>query len=74
MAIQDETIDATILELARTMKALQALKKVRKQPGKPWTHGSHSGVTLPIEVREHAAVKRASMDLSRVLADLRQGR
>lgn len=72
--ITNETNDATILELARTMKALTALKKVRAKPGKPWVHGGRSGITMPIEVREHAAAKRASMDLSRALADLRAGR
>lgn len=72
--ITSETIDATILELARTMKALTALKKVRSSPGITWEHGGRSGVHRISEVREHATAKRASMDLSRVLADLRAGR
>lgn len=34
--ITDETIDLTILELARTMRALKALKAARKKPGQTW--------------------------------------
>ncbi len=93
--ITNETIDLTILELARTMKALKALKAVRSKKGpviclrRPCEktkglvfEGDGSdrckcgGVLTPAayETKQHAAAKRASMDLSRVLADLRQGR
>lgn len=95
MAIQNTTMDEVILELARTMKALKALKAVRSKKGpviclrRPCDktkgmvfEGDGSdrckcgGVLTPAahEFKQHAAVKRASMDLSRVLADLRQGR
>lgn len=93
--ITNETIDATILELARTMKALTALKSVRSKKGPVYclrrpcqeTNGlafdgdgsdrcKCGGVLTPAvrEVKQHAAAKRASMDLSRSLADLRSGR
>lgn len=68
--ITDETIDLTIIELARTMRALKALKAARKKPGQTW--GGHT--YPPTEVKEHAAAKRASMDLTRMLANLRAGR
>lgn len=71
--IQDKTIDETLVELARTMKALQALRAARKRSeqhqdigGMPWFYGD--------QTREHAAAKRASLDLTRKLADLRAGR
>ncbi|MOA30084.1 hypothetical protein D3C78_1511380 [compost metagenome] len=92
--ITDETIDQTILELARTMKALKVLKATRKGPvrcinrectrhgdGKPFesTLGQRcycGHILFPAfsEVKEHAAAKRASIDLTRKLADLRAGR
>lgn len=92
--INNETIDLTILELARTMKALKALKAKRKGPvrcinreckrhgdGKPFENllGARcycGHILFPAfsEAKEHAAAKRASMDLSRKLADLRAGR
>lgn len=93
--ITSETIDATILELARTMKALTALKSVRSKKGPVYclrrpcekTNGrvfegdgsdrcKCGGVLRPAasEVKQHATAKRASMDLSRALADLRAGR
>jgi hypothetical protein len=65
MAIQDKTIDLALIELMRTMKALKSLRAARK-------HGPHfRRGTLLVET---AAAKRASLDLTRVLADLRQGR
>jgi hypothetical protein len=73
--IQDHTIDQALIELARTMAALKSLRRARKGtplivgteciPGS-WTHSD--------QVKEHAAALRASMDLTRKLADLRQGR
>lgn len=93
--IIDKTIDDTILELARTMKALKALKAVRSKKGpviclrRPCEktkgmvfEGDGSdrckcgGVLTPAayEVKQHAAAKRASLDLTRMLANLRAGR
>lgn len=90
--IQDHTIDQTIIELARTMKALKALRAARKGPVQ-CLRGSCAMLFIKVtcdrrkcsecndplyEVggaqREHAAATRASMDLTRKLADLRQGR
>lgn len=88
--IKDLAIDEALIEIMRTKKALEALRKARKgktkrcwrsacelyqqaQPlerhkcpecgGPLYEHGS--------EAAEHAAAKRASMDLTRVLAKLR---
>lgn len=92
--ITDETIDKTILELARTMKALTELKTARKGPvvcynrecskhgdGKPFKNDlggrcicGHVLYPAFSEVKEHAAAKRASLDLTRMLANLRAGR
>jgi len=67
--IQDHTIDQTLIELARTMKALKALRAARKvHKGRypdSWSY--------PPSVDASAAT-RASMDLTRKLADLRCGR
>lgn len=70
--IQDQTIDEALIEIMRTKKALEALRKARKDsenrqdvPGMPWYYGD--------QVRDHAAAKRASLDLTRVLAKLRKG-
>lgn len=76
--IQGITIDQTLIELARTMKALKALRAARKDTkqtlarvrSKPWAQ-YHVDREC---VREHAAAIRASLDLTRKLADLRQGR
>lgn len=72
--IKTETIDLALIELLRTVRQLKRLRAIRQTPGKPWRHGDQSGVTPPLESKEHAAVKRASMDATRILADLRQGR
>lgn len=58
--IRDHTLDLSILEAVRYIKAARALRKARRS-GKPTT-------------ATHAATKRASMDLSRILADVRQSR
>lgn len=64
-AIQDKTIDLALIECMRTLKALRSLRAARK-------HGPHyRRFTLTVET---AAAKRASLDLTRTLADLRQGR
>lgn len=74
--IQDKTIDETLVELARTMKALQALRAARKaaKVGLMYTVGSDHWAVTRDTVRQHAAAKRASLDLTRKLADLRAGR
>lgn len=74
--IRDITIDQTLIELARTMKALKALRAVRKDAkvGLMYTVGSDHWAVRRETTREHAAATRASMDLTRKLADLRQGR
>lgn len=64
--IQDHTIDQTLIELARTMKALKALRAARRVAGKTWCYVD--------QATQHSAATRASMDLTRKLADLRQGR
>lgn len=74
MKLQDETIDQTIREMARTMNALKALKAARMCPSR---YEPNVGIPRTFRVREgkeHAAAKRASMDLSRILSDLRAGR
>lgn len=74
MKIKDATIDQTIREMARVMNALSALKAARKCPGRV-EPGSDIPRTFRVrEGKEHAAAKRASMDLSRTLSDLRAGR
>jgi hypothetical protein len=92
--IRDVTIDQTLIELARTMKALKALRAARQTGDRrcinsscvaAWRRMSHacgdecphcdSKMTLYMDpVAQHAAATRASMDLTRKLADLRQGR
>lgn len=68
--IQEHTLDKAICEAERF---LAAAKKYRALASAP------SGMGMKVTgrwstVAEHASVKRASMDLSRMLADLRQGR
>uniref|UniRef100_A0AAU6W1S6 Uncharacterized protein n=1 Tax=Pseudomonas phage Touem01 TaxID=3138548 RepID=A0AAU6W1S6_9VIRU len=71
--IKDQTIDATLIELMRTIKALKTLRAARKSAAsKPTTH-NFLMVNQACTV-QHAAAKRASLDLTRKLADLRQGR
>lgn len=91
--IQDQTIDEALIEIMRTKKALEALRKVRKSKTKRcWRSACelyqvdqiHDRKKCPecnedlyahgSEVAAHAAAKRASMDLTRVLANLRRGR
>lgn len=67
--IQDKTIDEALIEIMRTKKALEALRSARKQASSvniEWTYAD--------QIKEHSAAKRASIDLTRKLADLRQGR
>lgn len=93
--IKTETIDDTIRELARTLKALQALKAARSKKGPVYCLGRPCPVTngrvfegdgsgrckcgsvltpAQSETKQHSAAKRASLDLTRKLADLRAGR
>jgi len=91
--ITDETIDLTIIEMARTMKALKALKHERKNPlcyctnshcTERWKEWRTTETACPVcDLKmstsaggpvAHAAAKRASMDLTRMLANLRAGR
>lgn len=74
--IQDTTIDEALIEIMRAKKALEALRKARKEAeqlenlkreGDHWRLDRHC-------VKEHAAAKRASMDLTRSLAKLRAGK
>lgn len=71
--ITDKTLDEALVELLRTKRALEALRAKRKHSeqqqdigGMPWFYGD--------QIKEHAAAKRASLDLTRKLADLRAGR
>lgn len=57
-----ETLDEAIVEASRFIRAAKALRDASR-PDNPGTHP-----------REAGAVRRASMDLTRKLADLRQGR
>lgn len=68
--IKDHTLDEAIIEIARTLKALKKLRAARKIG--PAELREKTGQYT--EVALHAAAKRASMDLTRKLADLRQGR
>lgn len=74
--ITDKTLDEALVEAHRFIKAAMALRAARKalraageaayaDGGKLYYFGAHA---------EHAACKRASLDLTRKLADLRQGR
>jgi hypothetical protein len=74
--MRDHTIDEALVELARTMKALKALRDERKAQAVP--PAGPSARILPYGWRPRsvlaAAARRASLDLTRKLADLRAGR
>lgn len=92
--ITDHAIDEALIEIMRTKKALEALRKFRKTCDRrcpndkcvaawePLPHSigdecSHCETQLTLcmnPVAEHAAAKRASMDLTRSLAKLRAGK
>lgn len=64
--MNDQTLDRAITEAARFIvqaKRLRAARKRDRDVGLPLRHPVESG-----------AARRASMDLTRALADLRQGR
>lgn len=67
--IKDSTLDETLVELARTMKALKALRAKRKHAVERVDQWVFTDTVV-----EHAAAKRASLDLTRKLADLRAAR
>ena len=74
--IKDQTIDEALIEIMRTKRALEALRKARKAATETVRSGDqvkkyvhHSECTVA-----HAAAKRASLALTRTLADLRAGR
>ena len=60
--MRNHTLDQTILELARCLRAARILRSARKKA---------DGKRTPVEAGQ---LRRASMDLTRKLADLRQGR
>lgn len=67
--ITDKTLDEALVEAHRFIKAAKALRAKRKHAidrVDQWV--------VTDTVVEHAACKRASLDLTRKLADLRQGR
>lgn len=75
--IQDKTIDEALIEIMRTKKALEALRDVRKSDtikGKIGNTAVTGGWTWYAQGKQHSAVLRASLDLTRKLADLRAGR
>lgn len=95
--IKDHTIDQCLVELARTMAALKALRTQRKackpdplckacardaraakEKGRvaffPASDCTCRETPNAPQGRQHATALRASLDLTRKLADLRQGR
>lgn len=90
--ITDKTLDETLVELLRCQRALEALRRKRKQqqglkmcdrcflavaietPACPMCEAVKFSGHYRIDIAEHAAAKRASMDLTRKLAALRTGR
>jgi hypothetical protein len=70
--MKDHTIDLVIIEAARLLKAAKTLRARRKQLRQVQRIDPQYPVTrTPVEA---GALHRASMDLTRKLADLRQGR
>lgn len=70
-----KNIDAAIAEAKRFIAHADALKSAKKKrheqyKGTPW--GEHSTVDNAHCPREQGALRRASMDLTRALADLRK--
>ena len=68
--MQEHTLDKAISEAERFLAAAKKYRAISAAP-----NGAGMKITGRYStVAEHASVKRASMDLSRMLADLRQGR
>lgn len=74
--ILDKTIDEALIEIMRTKEALEALRMARKNAkiGLMSTVDSEHWAVASQVTKEHSAAKRASLDLTRKLADLRAGR
>lgn len=75
--ITDKTLDEALVEVMRCKRALEALRKARKADtidGKMGCTAVQGQWTWYAQGKQHAAAKRASMDLTRKLADLRAGR
>ncbi len=85
--ITDKTLDEALVEVMRTKRALEALRDARKSPGQPFieTYGPNKGkpfrksngdpvLVYPSLGPMHAAAKRATLDLTRKLAQLRAGK
>lgn len=68
--ITDKTLDEALVELLRTKRALEALRKSRKTG----TGAGDHDWQYRHQIKEHAAAKRATLDLTRKLAQLRAGR
>ena len=71
--ISNAQLEEAIAEANRFIQKAKELKAVRAQPGTEWVHGGVKHTYPPTEVKEHAACKRSSMDLSRALSTLRKG-
>lgn len=70
--ITDHAIDQALIELKRTEYQLLALRAERRATAK---HEATQGKRCwPAPSVKHAAAKRATLDLTRKLADLRAGR
>lgn len=65
MAIKENTLDLAIVEAMRFVKAA---KKLRDQGKTAWSVDEYVGGALA------ASCRRASFDLTKALADLREGR
>lgn len=62
-----QSLDQAIIEAVRFLKVAKRLRAGKKR--------EQAAKGLPVRLpKESAAVRRASMDLTRSLADLRQGR
>lgn len=75
--ITDKAIDEALIEIMRTKKALEALRAKRKTVSHDIngrTYENYEWLQVRECMKEHAAAKRASLDLTRKLADLRTGR
>lgn len=75
--ITDHTLDQSIIEATRFIKAAKALRAARKTQSHNHVGRRYSNADALYRAycsTEHAATLRASMDLTRKLADLRQSR
>ena len=75
--ITDHAIDQALIELKRTEYHLLALRSERRMAlaeGTVSCSAPGRGDWIYFRSKHHAAAKRASLDLTRKLADLRAGR